>query len=243
MTGATLPLPRDVRLTLSIAETKQLWWFLDGAIMNVGTRHKLWASWGLCPQHSWAHAAMEIENRGGRPFSTAILLEDLAARAVRSLRRTERLPWRMTRSQLRGTGECFTCDYQRLERSNHDPMGLQAEQRRASAMVRTRELLTASEDEWRRRSCPSCLGGEGPVCRLHILLEGVEPPRGLLRQTVEDLSRRLHVFNRSMTWHGPQASAAERASWVEGLGWMYGWRYPAEVLSTSPVPAAATRRW
>ncbi|MDR0360227.1 MAG: hypothetical protein LBJ87_12305, partial [bacterium] len=127
---APQPLPAAVDLTVSTAETKQLWWFLDGAIMNVGTRHHLWASWGLCPRHSWIHAVMEIENRGGRPFSTSILLEDLLERAIRSLRRTARLPWKVARSRLKAHRECFTRGYQGLERSEAELMGLDREKNR-----------------------------------------------------------------------------------------------------------------
>lgn len=234
MTGGTDPLPGESKLTLTVAETKQLWWFLDGAIMNVGTRHQLWASWGLCPRHSWAHAVMEIENRGGRPFSTSILLEDLLGRAVQDLRRTGLLPWRVTRARLRGRGECFTCAYGLLERSNVDPMGLDRERRRANEMARTRELLAASAGVWGPRSCPRCLGGRGPRCRLHLLQDGgAGPPRDRLRDELSDLHRRVARFNRSLVWKGPAATAEEKASWVEGLGWLYGWSYPARML---PAP-------
>lgn len=64
-------------------ELKELQSFLDGAIMDVGIRHHLWRSWGLCERHGWCYAVVELEIRGGRPFSTAILYEDLALRSGR----------------------------------------------------------------------------------------------------------------------------------------------------------------
>jgi hypothetical protein len=46
-------------------EVKQLWWFLDGAIMAPSTREELRKSWGFCPRHAWGLSMVEVELRGG----------------------------------------------------------------------------------------------------------------------------------------------------------------------------------
>jgi hypothetical protein len=185
---------------------------------------------------------MEIENRGGRPFSTSILLEDLLGRAIRSLGRTARLPWMVARSRLKAHRECFTCGYQGLERSEAELMGLDREKNRANAMGRTRELVAASVARWQEHSCPCCLGGDGPVCRLHLLDEEAgEPERAALCEELADVLARLQHFNKSMVWNGPAATPADKASWVEGLGWMYGWSYPASIVARQTSPSVDGR--
>src|SRR5581483_6405555 len=47
----------------STVEVKQLWWFLDGAIMSPFTRERLHATWGFCPRHTWAYLIAECELR------------------------------------------------------------------------------------------------------------------------------------------------------------------------------------
>jgi hypothetical protein len=75
---------------LSIREVKQLWWWQrDGAIMTPRIRGQLRRAFGLCPRHTWAHFAAECELRG-RPFSTAILYQDLVSWAAQSLRQAPR---------------------------------------------------------------------------------------------------------------------------------------------------------
>ncbi len=211
-------------LSFSMVEARQLWSFLDGAIMDVHVRHQLWRTWGLCPRHAWGYAIAEIEVRGGRPFSTAILYEDLVGRAA-GLAGSRALPWRLALARLRTRGVCFTCDYVALARS-HTDTGLGDVLARMNDRRRTTVLLAASRREWRARACPECLAGEGPVCRPH-LLAGVRPPGGRRRLAgaLWDLRRRLHVLVRSMTWRGPVAGAAEEASWVEALAWFGGWRF------------------
>jgi hypothetical protein len=212
-----------VEASFSAAEVKQLWSFLDGAIMDPYIRRQLWRSWGLCPRHAWGYAITEVEARGGRPFSTSILYEDLLARAA-SLIGAPALPWRLVRARLRTRGVCFTCDYAALARSFLDT-GLGDVQAKVNRRLRTAALLTASRPTWRRQACPTCLGGEGPVCRPH-LLAGVRPPGGRhrLANALRSLRQRLHLLVRSMTWQGPVVGPAEEASWVEALAWFGGWQ-------------------
>src|SRR5205823_13651106 len=91
-----------------VREVEQLWTFLDGAMMKPDVRHLLWRSWGFCPRHSWAHAIVELELRGARPFATTILWEDLLRRAATSLGQR---PGALAVRRLRPRSECFTCRY------------------------------------------------------------------------------------------------------------------------------------
>jgi hypothetical protein len=217
------------QLDFTTREVSQLWSFLDGAIMNVETRHHLWRTWGLCPRHSWGYAVLEVELRGGLPFSTTILYEDLIVRAARSLTRSLRLPWSVARRSLESRGECYTCDYEGLAHGPGAP-GAQDQAQLANTRRRFRPLLLGSQEHWRPVTCPSCLGGSGPVCRQH-LLAGVEPgSRDDLAAWLSQLARRLGRFKESMTWRGPEATEFERVSWVEAIGWFSGWRYPAAML-------------
>jgi hypothetical protein len=219
--AAAIPSP-DLDDPFSTAEVKQLWSFLDGAIMDVHVRHQLWRSWGLCPRHAWGYAIAEVEARGGRPFSTSILYEDLVGRAAR-LVGNPILPWPLVLTRLRPRGVCFTCDYVALARSGAEA-GLGEVQARMNGRRRVAALLAASRSEWRPRACPECLGGEGPICRPH-LLAGARPSRGRrgLAESLSDLRRRLHLLVRSMTWRGPVVGPAEEASWIEALAWFGGW--------------------
>ncbi|MBO0685036.1 MAG: hypothetical protein J2P45_17940 [Candidatus Dormibacteraeota bacterium] len=229
----------------SVQEVRQLWAFLDGAIMAVDTRHRLWRSWGLCPRHAWGYAIAEIELRGGRPFSTTILYEDLVGRARRLLERTRLLPWSVVVTRFRPRGECSTCDFLAI-----DPRFVEDHAQAMTAEVnrleRTRELLSASRPIWMESSCPHCLGGGGPVCLRH-LLSGQDPGQdpgedrqGLIEQ-VGDLDRRLRAFGKSMTWKGGPATHSEQASWIEALGWLADWRFPLLVLGESPSVGGPAR--
>jgi hypothetical protein len=220
-------------LDFTPAEVKQLWWFLDGAIMNVETRHHLWRSWGLCPRHAWGYAVSEVELRGGLPFSTAILYEDLTRRAA-ELAGRRLLPWARVRSQLESHDSCFTCDFVagraggqlETDEARWEETAARMNQRR-----RTVPLVGASSDLWCSHACRLCLGGDGPVCRRH-LLEGVAPP-GALDDELENLAARLRTFVRSLTVRGAVAGAREQTSWIEALGWFGGWDY-ARKLAPAP---------
>lgn len=215
-------------LDFTLAEVKQLFSFLDGSIMSVFVRHRLWDSWGFCPRHTWAYVTAECELRGGKPFGVSILYEDLTARAARAAR-ASLLGDRTVLRRLRGNGECFTCDYASFARGDPAYAGRQA---RVNRRARTTALLLASRERWEPRSCPVCLGGDGPVCRPH-LLSGAATVDPALPEVLCDLATRLYSFGRSFTWRAPPATADEEASWVEALGWFAGWDYPARVTHTA----------
>lgn len=213
---------------VSVAEARQRWWFLDGAMMAPDTHRHLWQSWGFCPRHTWLHAVVELQLRGGIPCATSILYGDLTRRAMRATRRSATLPRGVLLGRLRPRAPCFTCEYVALATDDRSGRELQA---RANRLDRVRERLEAVREQWEARSCPLCLGGKGLVCRQHLLL-GAEPPRGL----PDELSRlddRLDAFVRSMTWRGTPVEALVQASWVEALRWFAGWDYPAKLLPES----------
>jgi hypothetical protein len=218
-------------LRLSLPEVKQLWWFLDGAIMAPDVRAHVRRSWGFCPRHSWAFAAAEIQLRGGQPFATAILYEDLTRRAVDAVDASWRRlsGWRRA-SPLAPQDSCFTCDYLALE--GEEDRTFRDQQDRTNQLDRVRPLLEETRREWYGLSCPLCLGGAGLVCRQH-LLEGTKRPADL-SDGLSALADRLQAFVGSMTTRATPVGPLERASWVEALGWFSGWDYPARVSNGSP---------
>ena len=53
--------------------------------MNAAVRRRMVRTWGPCPRHAWAQAVVEIELRGGVPFTVTILYADLTGRAAATL--------------------------------------------------------------------------------------------------------------------------------------------------------------
>ncbi|HUY96673.1 MAG TPA: hypothetical protein VMW47_03470 [Verrucomicrobiae bacterium] len=220
-------------------ELRQVWSMLDGgAIMVADVRHQLWRSWGLCRRHSWVFAAMEIECLGGQPRASTVLYEDLVARGARITDRAGRLPWRLGRRALQRRAACLTCEFvQMVHRLGEGRYLISWDRdarttRRMQRLTRTIELIAAAEPAWRGRACPRCLGGDGPLCRPH-LVETAPTPREH-RHTVEaldDLAIRVARLGRSMTWQGPPAGPDDRSSWVEALGWAGGWSDAQEIVA------------
>lgn len=218
-----------VELDATVPEVKELVSFLDGSIQVPDIRHHLWRSWGFCERHAWIQAVVEIELRGGRPFGTAILYEDLVGRACAALCHGL-VPASVRVRQLRARAFCFTCDYVAIAQGVEAAFA--ARTVRVNRRKRTAAILQETRTHWERRSCPSCLGGEGPTCRPH-LLAGQAADLDAVAETLSDLAERLEVFHKSMTWRGPTADPSQRASWVEALGWFAGWSYPAAVVEAA----------
>lgn len=108
---------------------------------------------------------------------------------------------------------------------------------RVNRLVSTASLAAAEQREWRRRCCPECLVCAGPTCctcRLHLLAEGGPADRDQLAGALQDLAERVRVFVKSMTWRGPTPTPAQRASWIEVLGWFAGWDAAARLAETAP---------
>jgi hypothetical protein len=212
--------------SLTRAEVKQLWWFLDGAIMAPDVRAHVRRSWGFCARHSWGFAAAELQLRGGRPFATSILYEDLTRRAAKLLARHGRLVRARTLRRLEPQEPCFTCEYVAL--GGEDDPTFQHQQERANRLDRVKVRLEETRGEWERHSCPLCLGGGGLVCRQH-LLGGTEPSADLDAQLVA-LADRLQALVGSLTTRATPVGPLEEASGVEALGWFAGWDYPRRLV-------------
>jgi hypothetical protein len=228
---------QPVELDLTLPEVKELWSFLDGLIMSADARHQLWRSWGPCSRHTWASAVAECVYRVSL-HSTAILYEDLMGRAVAVLRRPALSDHARLR-RLEARGPCITCDYLEIARDG-DPSFRDRQER-----VNRRELFTRllgdARPVWESRTCPLCLGGDGVVCRPHLLAGAAEiTPE--LSSRLDELHGRLTVFAKSMRWQGPTSTPDERASWVEALGWFAGWQYPAAALAAATTAVGSRSR-
>jgi hypothetical protein len=213
----------DVFPALTLPETKQLAWFLDGSIMDVGVRHHLWRSWGFCERHTWAHAIAEIELRY-TALGTAILYDDLLGRARRALaRRWE--PATLRCRALRARDSCYTCDY--VAHAGETPTGdLQHQQRQVNERSRFTDQLLREWPVWAPRACPHCApGAQGIPCRRHLAAEPARLDHEVVGGLTE-LGDRLSVYLRSLTWRGPEAQATHRSAFVEVLGWFAGWQIP-----------------
>jgi hypothetical protein len=208
---------------LSASEVKQLWWLLDGAIMAPDVRQALRRSWGLCPRHAWAHALVEVERRGGVPMSVALLQADLLSRAATATAGRRQLPFGHHRPRLEGDGRCMTCEYLQLA---HDPGPSWAQDaRRVNERPRFAALAAEARPLIQTHACPQCLGGDGLVCRPH-LLAGVQPSPDLAAALVQ-LAGRVRAYVRSTTVDGAPVDALGRFSWIEALGWSAGWDLPS----------------
>ena len=212
--------------SLTLAEVKQLWWFLDGAIMAPDVRAHVRRGWGFCPRHTWGFAAAEIQLRGARPFATAILYGDLSRRAAKAVARGGRRSWSRTLRRLEAQEPCFTCEY--LALGGEDDPAFEEQLERANRLDRVKIQLEETRGEWQPRSCPLCLGGGGLVCRQH-LLAGAEPSAEL-GDELRTLADRLEALVGSMTTRATPVGPLERASWVEALGWFAAWDYPRKVV-------------
>jgi hypothetical protein len=235
----TTPRQRPARTArvceLTPAEVRYFWSFHDGSIMCVDIRERLYKSWGFCPRHTWAMAVTEPEYRTTL-HGTAILYEDLTGHAVRALRLPS-LTHGAQAKRLRARAGCSCCEFLGVA----SRAGAKTDSKTAGILKRVNRrqrfdgLLVASRPVWWARTCPICLGGDGPLCRQHIL-SGVSPPPGLADE-LERIRLGLRALADSMRWQGAPADDGARASWVEALGWFAGWQFPAAVLG---LPEAGT---
>lgn len=218
---------------LTAPEVRQLWWFLDGAIMHADTRIELRRNWGLCSRHAWALALVESELRGGVLFATSVLYADLAAGAAHECSGTH---LRSLMHRLGGEGRCLTCHY--AAHANDEP----PEWRERAGTVNRRARFSASLlESWEdavQRSCPACCGGEGPACRPH-LLNGTTAPDDLGTR-LRRLAIAIHAYEKSLTADGRPVDRRGRAAWLETLGWFAGWEFPAELVREQGTPSAPT---
>lgn len=180
-------------LLLTTEETRLLWAFVHGDIMDAAVRSWLRASLGFCPRHAWAYAVVEIElweagvgGRGGhQPFDVSVLYEDLCRTLAARLARPR--GWgRRAGAALAPGRRCYLCTQLAgpgregfaLGYANSNSAALAAE---ANLLRHTRRWCEATADEWGPSACPACLGSaaDGPhddgthdeganLCRYHL---------------------------------------------------------------------------
>lgn len=213
---------------LAASEVRQLWWFLDGAIMHADTRIELRRAWGFCARHAWALALVESELRGGVLFATSVLYADLAAGAAHECAGTH---LRSLTHRLAGDGRCLTCHH--AAQSSDEPPEWQARAGTVNGRARFSALLRESWAETVERSCPACCGGAGLVCRPH-LLDGVAAPDDLAAR-LRRLAIAIHAYEKSLTADGRPVDRRGRAAWLETLGWFAGWSFPAVLMHEPPA--------
>ena len=192
---------------------------------------------GVLPAAHLGARGLECELRG-RPFSTANLYRDLAARAAEALAAPVRRRAVDPVGRLRAGAACIVCAT--LAASTAPPDHRFAERQQVvNRLERTRAYLVESRAVWEVRSCPDCRGGEGMVCRPHLLVaEPSSIDHARHAHQLRELAGRLDLLVDSMTLHGPSSTPAARAAWVEALGWFAGWGL-AHALAGSVLPVSS----
>jgi hypothetical protein len=219
----------DVDGPATLAEVSHLWWFADGAIMDVETRAHLHRAWGLCGRHAWLYFRLETQLRY-HPLGNAVLMADLVGRAadVFAGRHSER----HKRAALEARDSCFACDH---VAAHGAPSGRFADQLAAvNRGSRALQWCRASQPVWQPRMCQRCAPRderEGAVmCRPHQV---ADPDARIFELGyLTQLAERLTLCQKSMTHGGPPRTLDSDAALVEAIGWCAGWH-----------PELAMRRW
>lgn len=212
---------------LSDGEVHFLWWFIQGSIMNPGTRWRLRRAWGLCARHAWGALAVEAAFREDYLHGPAILYEDLIERARSAFMLRGALQARRLGRRLRATGPCMMCE-----------MGLDA----ASAGIAREELLVQGRDStqlrafaeatkpyWSKAVCGRCVKeGSYSLCRIHLLeaaTHGFVANLDDHRSRVQDILGHLRIYRQSFVWgyHGTETDE-DRAALISAVGWCSGWQ-------------------
>lgn len=219
---------------LTTVETKQLWWFHDGAIMSPAVRQRLRAAWGFCPRHTWLHFSSECELRG-TPRGTIVLYEDLLGRAVEAV--GARRGWA---SRLAADDACLTCEYLEVGDTHRIEQDWISETAAVNRRRRTTVLLQQSRGIWFPRTCPPCADGSGIRCRQH-LIAGPDGPAGAaerarLAEWLTGIHRRVDGVSRAISWPRRPVRPDEWAALVETLGWFAGWDGARGLLDEQPSP-------
>lgn len=211
---------------LSAGEVNFLWWFIQGGLMDVETRHKLWDAWGMCPRHAAAWLTAEAAFRHGRLHGPAILYAELAATGLSALAPTGRFAGARARRALRPKAGCLVCESGFGPGSDGFVPGNRLQiGRDASSLARH---LRATEPVWRGDVCGRCDGSRRSArCRPHLLEDLARDPLLALSPHRERLARlavRLGRYERSFRWDDRGRETVEdRAALVSAVGWCGGW--------------------
>lgn len=250
-------LPPITREPLTPGEVRELWAFVHGDIMVGGIRTILRQSLGLCPRHTWAYAAVEIElwehgagARGGhQPFDVTILYRDLAAEVGEKLN-AHHAPWHTDlRDVITPTQGCRICADLRGTDQSKPPVGyagmdIPALTTLANKLHWTTEWLRETATLWDPQVCPRCrkdapesvgVEHDDVLCRTHLTATplnhhdaaSVGARLGVLANDMASLAQ-------SMTRGGPHATPQQNSSWIAVLGWFAGWQTPLDIAAARP---------
>lgn len=212
---------------LSDGEVHAFYWFIQGSIMVVETRHSLWRSWGLCERHAWAALAVEMAFRPTLMLCPCILYEDLLQRCIARFPKHGPLKPIRLAHRLLPRGPCMTCEMDAYHNGlGAAPSGLIAKGRAPNNL---RAFALAHREHWEHTVCGTCRGdGSWPRCRRHLLEDIAAGAPSRLpdhRIMLERIRRHLVIFGRSFLWgHRGTDGPQDRASLLSAVGWFGGWR-------------------
>lgn len=230
---------------LTDGEVHTFYWFIQGSIMNIETRHSLWHSWGFCERHAWAAIAVEIAFRPTLMLCPCILYEDLLQRCIARFSKHGPLKTIRVAYRLLPRGPCMTCEMDAYHNGPGAAPSSLIERGRATDHLRAFAL--AYREHWEDTVCGTCRGdGSWVRCRRHLIEEiaaGIPSRLTDHRIMLERIHRRLVIFGRSFVWgHHGIDQPEDRASLISAVGWFGGWRPLLELLdwqddAVSPPPA------
>ena len=231
---ATTRTPWSVEAQFAAGEVHFLWWFIQGSIMDLETRHRLWHAWGMCERHSFGWLSVEAAFRHCYLHSPAIVYAELMARASRAFEVSGPLAGERLARRLRMRGPCLMCD---LELGPDSAGGFIAAERVAEGrdLTQLRRFMAESEQHWRGTVCGHCdRTAAPPRCRRHLLLDlagdsaiDIAAHRALVKQ----IAVRAERYSMSYRWERRGTDTAEdRAALVSAVGWCSGWNALLSVL-------------
>lgn len=213
----------DTSEAVTLAETKQLYWFSDGT--DADARQRLRRTWGLCPRHSWLLFGVEHELRY-LPIDVATLYQDLTWHATVLLGRRQSVA--QLRRALESPASCVTCDV--LARGASEDRAFADGQARVAAASRVRRWTSDSRSVWQHHICPSCEIVQLPPpqhpqpCRLHVIENATQLRRADAVDHLARLGARLLRCVKSLSYDGPARTPDSDAALIEALGWFAGWQ-------------------
>jgi hypothetical protein len=246
------------------AEVRELWSFVHGDIMAPGIRQQLRRAFGFCPRHTWMYAAVEIElwqggvgsSPGHQPFDVCVLYDGLLGVALDGLRHRR---WRWgaadPRRALRAQSGCRVCASvaRAEERGDGASWGFAGSDsvaltREVNALTHTRRWLEDTAAVWHAASCALCVTSDGPrgaralTCRPHLIEGGADTDADDLFDRLAELRDRLDGLLDSMhAGRRVDATASQRASWIETLAFFSGWQTPLTLAAPTPRPPRGVR--
>lgn len=197
--------------------------------MDTDVRARLDAHWGMCPRHALGFFIVEAAFRPHLIHGSAILYNELMARAVRVLESGPRgfAPATITRRRLQAGGPCHMCSlgYHADSPGNSPPERLA----QGRNLTNARAFANDNRRGWLSHVCGHCAGTDNPtLCRLHLIESITHNHASELRaqrQTVTDISTHLGRFEHAFRWDSRNTDTDEdRGALVAAIGWCGGWQ-------------------